>query len=134
MINAYAWLVLLASVPIIVTLALFGEPLVRLLFQRGAFTPETTEAVSTVQFWLLPQIPFYILGMLGARILNALDANQIVLRLSALNLVMNVAGNYAFMHWFGVAGIAMSTSLVYFVSMIMIFAAIRFKLAEARLS
>ena len=95
----------------IVVLAIFSEPLVRLVFERGAFTPETTAAVSEVQRWLLPQIPFYVLVMVGYRLLSALDGNALVLRIGALNLLMNVGGNLVFMHWFGVKGIAMSTSL-----------------------
>ena len=55
-----------------------------------------------------------------------------MLRIGALNLLMNVGGNVLFMHWFGVKGIAMSTSLMYVVATLATFAAIRVKLAEAR--
>ena len=102
------------------------------MFERGAFTPETTAAVSEVQRWLLPQIPFYVLVMVGYRLLSALDGNALLLRIGALNLFMNVTGNLVFMHWFGVKGIAMSTSLVYVVATLATFTAIRIKLAEVR--
>ena len=126
----YAKMIVLAAIPVVALLALFSEPLVRLLFQRGAFTPETTAAVTGVQLWLLPQIPFYILAMLGARVLSALDGNQIVLRIGALNLVVNVSGNYVLMQWFGVNGIAMSTSLVYAIAAAATLLAIRLKLGS----
>lgn len=126
----YAKIILLASIPGVALLALMTEPLVRLLFQRGAFTPETTAAVTGVQLWLLPQIPFYVLAMLGARVLSALDGNQIVLRIGALTLLVNVSGNYVLMQWFGVNGIAMSTSLVYLIAAAATLLAIRLKLAE----
>jgi putative peptidoglycan lipid II flippase len=61
-----AW-VFAASVPGVILLAVFSEPIVRLCFQRGAFTAETTVDVSAVQFWTLPQIPFYVATMIGSR-------------------------------------------------------------------
>lgn len=131
MIAGYTKLIFLASIPVVALLALTSEPLIRLLFERGAFTPATTAAVSRVQMYLALQIPFYVLGMLGARLLSALDGNQVMLRIGALNLIMNICGNYAFMHFFGVTGIAMSTSLVYVVATIATFVAIRIKMADA---
>jgi putative peptidoglycan lipid II flippase len=126
----YALGIFVGSIPAVAALALLTEPIVRLLFERGAFTPDTTIAVSWVQLWLLPQIPFYVLALLGARVLSALDGNAVVLRIAAINLVMNVIGNYVLMRWFGVAGIAMSTSLMYVVAMLVTLWAIRRKLAE----
>ncbi len=114
--KSYAVAILVLSIPGVALLALVTEPVVRLLFERGAFTPETTLAVSRVQLWLLPQIPFYVVNMIGARVLSALGGNAIVLRLGALNLVLNVCGNYVLMRWYGVEGIAMSTSLMYVVA------------------
>jgi putative peptidoglycan lipid II flippase len=126
----YARAIVLASLPVVAILAFVSEPLVRLLFERGAFTSETTTAVSSVQLWLLPQIPFYALTMLGARVLSALDGNQIMLRIGVLNLGVKVLGNYALMRWFGVDGIAMATSVVYLVTAAATLLAIRAKLAK----
>jgi putative peptidoglycan lipid II flippase len=123
--------VVLASIPAVALLAYYSEPLVRLLFQRGAFTAETTAAAADVQFWLLPQIPFYVLAMVGARVLSALEGNQIVLWIGAVNLVANVAGNYLLMQWFGVNGIAMATSIMYVIAASATIVAIRLKLSEA---
>ena len=79
----YAGLVFTASIPCVVLLVVLSEPLVRLLFQRGAFTPETTEAVSRVQQWLLVQIPFHIVSLLGIRVLSAMGGNRMVLAIGA---------------------------------------------------
>ncbi len=131
-IRAYAKLIVAGTVPIAVILALAAEPMIRLLFERGAFTPETTAAVGRVQAYLALQIPFYVLVMLGSRLLSALDGNQIVLRIGALCLVLNIVADYALMQWFGVDGIAMATSVVYAVAALATLAAIRTKLTEAR--
>lgn len=127
----YAGAIVLSSIPLVALLAIVSEPIVKLLFQGGAFTIETTAAVTRVQLWLLPQIPFYVLAMVGARVLSALDGNQIVLRIAALNLLVNVTGNYVLMQRFGVDGIAMSTSLVYVIAAAATLLAIRTKLREA---
>ncbi len=126
----YAGGIVLLSLPGIAILAVYSEPLVRLLFERGAFTPEATLAVSRVQMWLLLQIPFYVVVMLGARVLSALDANATLLRISALNVVVNVVGNYLLMRQFGVSGIAMATSVMYLVATIATLLAIRARIAD----
>ncbi len=130
-IRVYSKAILIASIPGVALLAVVSEPLVRLLFERGAFTPETTRAVTEVQICYLPQIPFAVLVILGYRMLSALDGNRLVLAIGALNLLMNVGGNLVFMRRFGVNGIAMSTSLMYLVATLATLAAIRYKLADA---
>jgi putative peptidoglycan lipid II flippase len=130
--GAYAKYILIGSIPVVAALALLAEPMIRLLFERGAFTPASTLAAAQVQAWLALQLPFYILAMLGARVLSAMDANQIVLRIGALNLALNVAGNYVLMQWFGVNGIAMSTSLMYLVAAVVTLAAVGARIREAR--
>ena len=62
--------------------------------------------------------------------MNALGRAGTLLRLSALNLVLNVVGNVVFMRMFGVAGIALSTSCVYLVSTTLLFVALRMHLAK----
>jgi putative peptidoglycan lipid II flippase len=65
-------------------------------------------------------------------VLSALDGNAVVLRISALNLLMNVGGNLLFMRLFGVQGIALSTSLMYLVAALATFVSIKVKIDEAR--
>ncbi len=126
----YAGAIFALSIPGVALLIALSTPLVRLLFERGAFTPETTVAVSRVQQWLLVQIPFHVVTLLGVRVLSSLGGNRTVLAIGALNLVTNVVGNLVLMQWFGVNGIAMSTSLVYVFATVATLAAIRMKLAE----
>jgi putative peptidoglycan lipid II flippase len=126
----YASGIVVLSIPGIAILEVLSEPLVRLLFERGEFTSEATVEVSRVQMWLLLQIPFYVVVMLGARVLSALDANASVLRISALNVGINVLANYLLMRQFGVTGIAMATPLVFLVAMLATLLAIRARIHE----
>ncbi len=129
--RTYARLILVVTIPSTLLLVVFSEPLVRLIFERGAFSSADTKLVGRVQAFYFLQMPFHLLGLLGVRVLSAMVRNQTLLRITAINLVVNVAANYFFLHYMGVAGIALSTSLVYFVSMTLILWTLRRELARA---
>lgn len=118
--RTYARLIIGVTIPLTLLLCYFSEPLVRLIYERGAFSEADTKLVGRVQAFYLLQTPFHLLGILGVRMLSALAKNQKLLRITAINLGVNVAANYIFMRFMGVAGISLSTSLVYLVSMSLI--------------
>jgi putative peptidoglycan lipid II flippase len=98
--------------------------LIRVVFQRGAFTAADTRVVGHVQAFLSLQIPFYILGQLGVRLVSALKKNSVLMVVAGVNLTVNVILNLILMRYAGVAGIALSTSLVYLVSCALVYASI----------
>ena len=108
--------VLKISVPIILVLMYFAEPVVRALFQRGAFTEADTHLVANVQAFSLLQVPICLAGVLIVRVISALKSNHLLLRGALLNLAVNVVLNLVFMRWWGVAGIALSTTVTHLVS------------------
>ena len=57
-------LALLAMVPATVALLLLREPVVRLLFQRGAFGPDDTLLTASAFLWYAPQMPFWAVDQL----------------------------------------------------------------------
>jgi putative peptidoglycan lipid II flippase len=114
------WIFLIA-VPVSLLAFAFSEPIVRLLFERGAFLPKDTHQVAHVQALLVWQAPFYVGGMLLARVISSLQANHVLMWTAGLSLLAKVALNYFFMRWIGVAGIALSTSLLFLGSFILLF-------------
>jgi putative peptidoglycan lipid II flippase len=114
----YSTLVALVTVPTTLALIFFSEPLVRLLFQRGSFTSADTRLVSLVQICYSIQIPFYIWGMLFVRFLSSMRRNDVLMYGAVISLLLDVSLNLALMKVWGVAGIALSTSLVYGASFI----------------
>jgi putative peptidoglycan lipid II flippase len=108
----YTALTLAISVPATVLFILFSRPLVRIFFQRGAFTSLDTDLVSRVQIYYCLQIPFYALSMLFVRFLSSIRRNDLLMFGAAINLVVNIAMNLVLMRIWGVAGIALSTSIV----------------------
>jgi putative peptidoglycan lipid II flippase len=112
----YSLLVISAAVPFTLLLIAFSRPLVRLIFQRGAFTPADTALVSTVQIFYSIQIPFFIWAMLFVRFLSSIRRNDLLMYASGINLAVDVVLNLILMRYWGVAGIALSTSVVHVVS------------------
>lgn len=116
--KTYIYLILLVTIPLTLILVFFSEPLVRLFFERGAFTLADTWRVSQVQALFLLQIPFYFLGILMVRLISSLNMNAILMQAAIINLLCKIVFNYLLMQRLGAAGIALSTTLVYVVSFI----------------
>jgi len=90
----------------------FSEDLVRLLFQRGAFTAADTLVTARIQAFYMLQAPFHLGSIVLVRFVTASNGNRFLVWVSSLNAVANVIGNYVLSARLGVAGIALSTSLV----------------------
>lgn len=128
--KTYAGYILLISVPITAAVVAIAQPLVRLLFQRGAFGAADTAVVGRVQAFLALEIPFYVLGIMGVRVLSALKRNSLIMMIAGVNTAANIVFNWILMKYAGVAGIALSTSLVYFISCGLIYGSLALVLSE----
>lgn len=119
--KTYTRLIIVITLPMTALFLFFSEPIIHQLFERGAFTAQDTQQVAKTQAYYLLQLPFYMLGILGVRLISALAKNGILIRIAFINLILNIMGNYLFMQYLGVAGIALSTTMVYILSTGMIF-------------
>jgi putative peptidoglycan lipid II flippase len=90
---------------------LLSTPIVRLIFQHGAFTAADTGTVAAVQSWSLVQMPFVVGISIFMRVFSVLKANRVLLSLSGAALVVTLALNYVLMHSYGVAGISLAASI-----------------------
>jgi len=105
-----------AGVAIAVPLALLSRPLVRLLFEHGSFVAADTSRVAQIQSYYALQIPGFVAGIVAARCLNAMGRDRVILLVSGLNFVLNVAGDWVLLRFMGLPGIALSTAIVYTVA------------------
>lgn len=112
----YLRLIVLVSVPVVIGLVVLADEFVALLLERGAFGAEDTARVSTVLACYALQLPFYVAAILAVNLISSLRLNALLFYGSTLNLFVNIVLNYVFIQFFGVAGIALSTSIVYLVS------------------
>jgi putative peptidoglycan lipid II flippase len=116
MLKSYGALLLAVTVPFSAALALLSTPLVRVLYERGAFTAQDTKTVAAIQAMYVLQVPFVTLGILFVRLISALSRNQIFVWGNLISVIVNAALDYILMKRMGVAGIALSTSIVYLIS------------------
>jgi putative peptidoglycan lipid II flippase len=124
-IKTYAVLVLIATIPLTVVLSVFSEPVIRILFQRGAFTGEDTALVAGVQTYWALQLPFYSLMLLGFRALSASGKNSVLARISLFNAVLNAILGYALSATMLVQGIALATVISFAAGMTITYLVIR---------
>ncbi|HEB63015.1 MAG TPA: virulence factor MviN [Gammaproteobacteria bacterium] len=130
-INFFMKTVFITTIPMMIVFMLFSEQITRLLFERGEFTGQDTLVVSQIFFFYLLQMPFFIADMIWISLIYALKVNQILLLGNIITIILNIAGNYFFMQIWGIAGIALSTALVLFISFIYLTITARRALARA---
>ncbi len=101
----------LVSIPVALLLITTTRPLVRVAFQHGAFTAADTAIVARVLAMYAIQIPFFAVSRVFYRFIVAMRRADLVLYCGILNLALDVILNIALMRRYGVAGIALATSL-----------------------
>ncbi len=104
-----------ASAIIILFAFIFSPEIIRLLFERDAFTPEDTVVVSKLQRIALVYVPFYLCTLVCVNFLTAINKNSFMAWVSLWNLILNLIMNFILMHFFDVYGLVMSTTVVYIV-------------------
>jgi putative peptidoglycan lipid II flippase len=112
----YLVIIVAATIPLTAVLIAVSQPLIKLLYQRGAFNAADAQLVSWIQICYAFQIPSNLIGILFVRFISAVRRNDLLMYVAGFNLVVNVVLNLALMRLWGVAGIALSTSLVYLFS------------------
>ncbi len=109
--HTWVRLTLLVSTPIALALIVGAHLLIRVTFQHGVFGARDTALVTPVLAMYAIQIPFFVSSRVFYRFLVAMRRTDLIFYCGALNLVLDVVLNLILMRWFGVAGIALATSL-----------------------
>ncbi len=106
-------LIVAVALPFTVLLCLQAPWLIHTLFERRSFNAHDTQRVAEVLRIAAFQIPFYIVGAVTARVVVSLQASRLMLIISVSALLLNILFNWLLMGSLGVAGIALSTVIVY---------------------
>ena len=109
--RTWAWSSACIATMVAVVLILGAHILVRITLQHGAFGPQDTSTVSSVLVMYALQIPFFVCSRIYYRFLVAMRRTDLVFYCGLLNLALDIVLNLFLMRWFGVAGIALATSL-----------------------
>ncbi len=102
-----------AGVATLAAIALIAgaQTLIRLIFQHGVFGPQDSSAISIVLTMYALQIPFFVCSRVFYRFLVAMRRTDLIFYCGLLNLALDIVLNLVLMKRYGVAGIALATSL-----------------------
>jgi putative peptidoglycan lipid II flippase len=103
-------LIFLMLLPAAAATAVLAEPMTRLVFQRGEFTPSDTHLVATALFWFSFSLPFSGVNLLLTRSFFSLQRPWAVTYLSVANLVVNIGVSILLLP-LGIGGIVVGTAI-----------------------
>jgi putative peptidoglycan lipid II flippase len=104
-------LMMLLNVPATIGLMVLATPIVRVIFERGAFTPDATIATAAA-------LRFYAVGLLGYSVVRiasptfyAIGQNRTPVKVSVVTVIVNAALNIWLVRVMGFRGLALGTSI-----------------------
>jgi len=107
-----------------------GQTAIRILFEHGRFSPNSTRLVYLAWAgYSLGLVPASI-GMMASRVANALHENWLLFRVGIALLIVNAILDYVLMRAVGLAGITLSTSIVYCFSSVLLYRSLRARVGE----
>ena len=103
--------ILFVLLPAAAAVLVLSEPMIRLVYQRGEFTPEQTTLVATALFWFAFSLPTNGLYLLQTRTFFSLQRPWMATGLAALDLVVSALGALFLYKPFGTGGIVAGTGI-----------------------
>ncbi|MFH1784728.1 MAG: murein biosynthesis integral membrane protein MurJ [bacterium] len=119
-------------IPLTVMLIILAKPIIQLLFQRGAFTSKATDLTSLIFICYSFQFFFYTVGIIMSKVFLALQDIKTLFKITVIAVIMNIILNLVFIKIISppAAGIALSTSCIYFIAMFMYYIILKRKIAD----
>ena len=102
--------ILFVLVPAAAAILVLSEPMIRLVYQRGEFTPEQTTLVATALFWFAFSLPTNGLFLLLTRTFFSLQRPWLPTAIAAGNLAVTAVAALGLYH-LGVGGIVAATAI-----------------------
>jgi len=103
--------IFLMLVPAAVFIVVLAEPIVRLVYERGAFDAQSTENVKLALFWFTFSLPFAGVNLLLTRTFFSLQQPWIPAKLAVGTLVINTVITLALYKPFGIPGLVVGTPI-----------------------
>jgi len=103
--------IVLLLLPAAVFTGVLATPIVRLIYQHGAFGTASTDQVSTALLWFSFSLPFAGVNLLLTRAFFSLQRPWIPTGLAAGNLAINAAVSLALYKPYGIAGLVIGTAV-----------------------
>jgi putative peptidoglycan lipid II flippase len=120
----------LLIIPATIGAMVFSEPIVRLLFDRGAFDNQAVSSTSSALY-------FYSIGMLGyglreilSRVFYSLHDTKTPMINAAIAMIMNIVLNIILSRFLGIGGLALATSISAIFCTVLLFISLKKKITE----
>jgi putative peptidoglycan lipid II flippase len=120
----------LLVVPATVGMMIFAQPIVKMLFGRGAFDEQAVALTSSALF-------FYALGMVGyglrevlSRAFYSLQDTKTPMLNAAIAVVLNIILNIILSRFLGIGGLALATSISALFCTLLLFISLRKKIGQ----
>ncbi len=101
----------LLLIPAAACTLVLAEPITRLVYERGAFGPDSTEIVAEALFWFSFSLPFAGVNLLLTRTFFSLQRPWLPTGLGAATLVVNLVVALALVGPYGIGGIVVATAV-----------------------
>jgi putative peptidoglycan lipid II flippase len=103
--------ILFVLLPAAAAVLVLSEPMIRLVYQRGEFTPEQTVLVATALFWFAFSLPTNGIYLLQTRTFFSLQRPWMATGLAGLDLAISALGALVLYKPFGTGGIVAGTGI-----------------------
>lgn len=90
-----------------------AHPIIELVYERGAFVASDSKSVASIFSAYILHVPFYLVGVVGWRLLNSLRRNDLLLVVALACFSLNAVLDVFLSRSMGVVGIAYSKLPVY---------------------
>lgn len=117
----WSWLLMALGTVIAGAAWLLASWGVAIVFERGAFTPRDSEAVSLVLRFGVLQLPFYFAGLALVQWMAALGRFTVLLWVACIALVLKLIMNLLLVRYLGLGGLMIGTAAMYAVSFVCLY-------------
>lgn len=108
------------SIPMLILLMMYTQPIIRLIFQHGSFDAQATELVSMALIFQAFQIIPYFARDSITRVFYAFQDSRTPLMIGLIAIVLKFGLNWLLVPKFGVGGITFAITLITFINMFLL--------------
>jgi putative peptidoglycan lipid II flippase len=121
-------LVMFITIPAMFGLIFLRDPIVFILFKRGAFDIDAVRLTADALLYYACGLWAFTMARLAAQTFYALEDTRTPARIAAVSIVVNIACGLTLMQFMGHAGLALATTIAAVVNVALLFWAMRAKL------
>lgn len=119
--NKYYYLLCGFVIPIAVAMCFFSKDIVAIVFGRGQITSENIQVISLLLICYLPGIIAYCIKNYLVKMFYVQKDTRVLVFIDSAGVLVNIGLNFILAKFLGVYGLAIATSISYYISMILQF-------------